>query len=281
MSLTSVRRIGLLLAMLLFVPATVLGATTSVTVLNAAPTVTSAALPSATVLPTSGANTSVTATIVVTDLNGCNDLSSVQAEVLTPAGATHVAPAAATYVSCDAGTAATYRYVFPMRFYDAPAVLESGYKLRVTATDSQGATGTNAASLLLFAYAELAALQLDRSTFGFGASISPGAQSSVLPLAVQNAGNVRVDTAVSGTHLTHASESASIGVGSMRYSTASNMSASSATSTTSATMTDFDLASGASSGRSLYWQLTVPSGEQQWVPSGAYAGTVTVSAVKG
>lgn len=275
------RHVGILLALLVALPATVLAATSSVIVVNAAPVVTSAALPSTTVLPTSGGTTTVTATIVVTDLNGCNDLSSVVAEVLKPSGAAHVASASATYVSCAAGTAATYTYAFPMRFYDGPAALDAGYKLRVTATDRQAASGTNAASLLAFAYAELAALQLDLGTIDFGASVSPGARSTVLPLGVQNVGNVPVDTQLAGTPLAHASEDASIAVSSVSYSTASDMANAAELGASASTLASFDLATGASSSRSLYWQLAVPSGETQWVPSGVYAGTVTVSAVKG
>ncbi|HET6405154.1 MAG TPA: hypothetical protein VFH78_10940 [Candidatus Thermoplasmatota archaeon] len=277
----ALRRVGLALAALLLVPATVLGATTSITITNAAPTVTSAALPSTSVSPTAGGVTNVTATLVITDLNGCNDLASVVAEVRTPGGAVHTASSAASYVSCSAGTAATYRYVFPMRFHDAPAALETGYQLRVTATDKQGATGTNLVSPLVFAYAELAAIQLDRSTFNFGASVAPAAQSDILALAVQNAGNVQVDTQLAATALAHASEDASIPVSALRYSLASNMSDATAMGSSSTTLSSFDLGAGAASSRSLYWRLAVPSGDAQWVPSGTYTGTVTVSAVKG
>ena len=280
-SLLTPRRVGLLAALLLVAPATVHAATTNVTITNVAPVVASAALPSDTVSPTAGGTTNVTATIVVTDLNGCNDLSKVEAEVLTPTDAVHVARAAATYVSCADGSAATYRYVFPMRFHDAPAALDAGYKLSVVATDKQGATGTNLASLLVFGYAELAALQLDLATFDFGADLAPGAQSATVPLAVQNAGNTRIDAQLAGTAMAHASEDAALPVESLRYASSSDMQDAMPMGATAATLDGFDLAAGAASARSLYWALSVPSGEAQWVPSGTYAGTVTVSAVKG
>jgi hypothetical protein len=59
------------------------------------------------------------------------------------------------------------------------------------------------------------------------------------------------------------------------------MSGSSALTGSAATLSSFDLAAGASSSANLYWQLTVPDGSSQWIPSGTYTGTLTVGAVSG
>jgi hypothetical protein len=43
------------------------------------------------------------------------------------------------------------------------------------------------------------------------------------------------------------------------------------------TLSSFDLAAGASSSKTTYFQLTAPSG----LPAGTYTGTLTVTAVSG
>lgn len=261
---------------------TTMAADTTVTVANSAPTVTSVSLPGSAISPTSGSTTTVASTIVVEDLNGCSDLFGVTLQVLKPDGSTsHFAASAATYSSCSAGVAATYTHSFTMAFHDDPALSTSTYKVKVVATDSQGATGDNAASLAVFNFNELAALNLNLSTFDLGSSLSPGSTSSTLQLGVQNHGNVQIDLQLSGTALSHATEAATIPVSNLSYSTSSTMSGSSPLSTSAASLSTFDLAKGASSSQSLYWQLTVPSGSTQWVPSGTYTGTVTLSAMKG
>lgn len=277
---TWLRRSTAFLLLALLVPASTLAQDTSVTVANVAPVVTSVTLPTDAVLPTAGGTTNVTTTVVVTDLNGCNDVARVAVEIRRPDNATHRPSADAAYISCAAGTAATYRLTFTMAYFDAAALDTSTYKAAVTVTDRQGATGTNLASLGTFRYAELAALRLDLSAVDFGA-VDPGSASSILPLSVANQGNVRIDTQVSGTTLAHATEAANIGVGNVRYGLAANLTDAAALGSSAAAVSGFDLAAGASSARSLYWQLSVPDGATQWVPSGAYAGTLTVTSVKG
>jgi hypothetical protein len=252
----------------------------SVNVANVAPVVVSVTLPGASIDPTAGTTTSVSTTIVVTDANGYNDVSSVTLEVLKPDGTTHVAASAAAF---DSGslTSATYKKTFAMNFYDAPAAGASTYKVKVVATDSQGAAADNVADLAAFHYAELVALSLGSASVDFGASLDPGDASAIQPLTVQNYGNVQIDVDVSGTALDHATESASLPVSSVAYDTASDMSGSAALSGSASTLSAFDLAKGASSTKDLYLQLTVPTGDDQWVPSGTYSGTLTVAAVSG
>ncbi|HEV8358979.1 MAG TPA: hypothetical protein VGR28_00845 [Candidatus Thermoplasmatota archaeon] len=257
------------------------GTDSLVNVGNVAPLVVSVTLPGSSVSPTAGSTTAVATTIVVSDANGYNDISSVAVLVLKPDGSTtHVASAAATF---DTGSAltATYTYSFNMNFYDDPALTTSTYKVKVTVTDSQGASGTNLASLAVFNYAELAALTLGAASLDMGSSLDPGDTSSAVSLGVTNAGNVQIDAQVSGTDLAHDTESASIDVGNMAYSTASDMSGSAALGSGATTLSSFNLAKGASSSKDLYWQLTVPDGADQWVPSGDYTGTLTVAAVSG
>lgn len=252
---------------------------TELNVTNAAPIVESVTLSTSSITPSAGSTTSVSPTLVVSDVNGCSDIDNVKVTVLKPDDTVHVAEAAATYQSCSAGTAATYTYSFNMNFYDAPALDTTYYKIKVTATDSQGATGDNLLDLTLFNYLELVALNVAEGTLDYGSGLNPGDTSSINSLTIQNHGNVAIDTDLSGTDMSHATESASIPVASSAYSTNSDMSASSTLSGTATTL-DLNVAAGSSSSSPVYWRLTVPSGEDQWVPSGDYSGTLTVSALK-
>lgn len=248
---------------------------------NVAPVVTSVTLPGSSINPTAGTTTSVATTIVITDLNGYNDIASVTLEVLKPDGSTtHIAASAATF-SSGALTEGTYTKTFTMNFHDDPALTTSTYKVKVVATDVAGATGNNVASLAVFNYAQLAALGLSPGTIDLGSSLDTEGQGSTVTIAVQNQGNVQIDAQVSGTALTHATESATIPVGNVAYSTASDMSGSAALTGSAATLSTFDLAKGASSSKNTYWRVTVPDGATQWVPSGTYTGTITVAAVSG
>lgn len=271
--------LGLLVVASLGLP-TGVGTGGEVQVPNVAPTIVSVTV-AASINPTAGTTTAVSTTIVASDANGYADLSSVTVLVLKPDGSTtHVASTAATFSS---GTAlqGTYTYSFNMNFYDAAALTTSTYKVKATATDAGGLTGDNVASLAVFNFAELAALNLNLATVDMGSNLDPATTSSIINLGVQNYGNVRIDTQVSGAALSHATESATIPVGSLAYSTASDMASSSALTTSATAISAFDLTAGASSSKSIYWQLTVPDGANQWIPSGTYTGTITVGAVAG
>lgn len=252
----------------------------SVEVANVAPVVASVTLP-ATVEPTAGGTTSVSVTIVAEDANGANDIASVRVEVLRPNGATTHVPAAAASLASATGVRGTFTYTFAMQYFDEPALGNSTYKVKVVATDSRGLAGDNLAALAVFNYAELVALNLQAGAIDFGANLEPGSRSAVVPLGVENHGNVRLDVQLNGSDMAHASLNASIPVGRVSYSTESNMSGSRALSAAPATLETFDLERGQGSSKPLHWQLAVPSGSEQWVPSGSYAGTLSVAALKG
>ncbi|MEA3166086.1 MAG: hypothetical protein QOJ26_955, partial [Thermoplasmata archaeon] len=91
----------------------------------------------------------------------------------------------------------------------------------------------------------------------------------------QNYGNMQMDAQVSGTALTLGSDS--IPVSAMAYSLASDLTGSAALSGSAATLSSFDLGSGSSSSKSIYFQLTPPTG----LPAGTYTGTLTVAAISG
>lgn len=248
---------------------------------NLAPTVVSVTLPSS-LTPTAGTTTSASTTVVVSDLNGYNDISSVTVEVLKSDGSTtHIASAAATFVSSVNLTDATYSYAFSMQFYDDAALTTSTYKVKVVVTDAGGLTGNNLASLAVFNYNQLVALNLAAGTLDFGTNLEPASTSATQSASVQNYGNVQIDVQLNGTTLTHESVAASVAVGYLNYSLNSDMSSKSSLTSSPATVSSFDLVKGASSSRLTYYALTVPSGSDQWVPSGNYTGTLTVGAVAG
>ena len=262
--------------------ATPLGAAPDLTggITNLAPTVVSVTLGAASVTPTAGTTTSLSTTIVVSDLNGYNDVTGVTVAIVKPDGSTvHQAASAASF-SSGTGVQATYTKSLSMNYYDPAALLTSTYKVRVVATDSQGATGDNLADLAVFNFAELAALNA-ASSVDLGSSLAPGDTSSIGSMQVSNYGNVQIDTQVSGTEPTNPSPSATLPVGSVRYSLNADMSSSSALATSSSTVSGFDLAAGSGSAKNIYWRMTVPSGADQYVPAGTYTSTVTVTAVAG
>lgn len=251
---------------------------TELQLINVAPIVVDVTLPS-TISPLAGTTQSVSSTILVEDLNGCSDIDTVMVTVEDPDGGAHIAATAATFQSCTLGTTATYTYAFDMNYHDAPALGSNHYKVKVVATDSKGATGNNLLDLALFNFEELVALNVSSGALDFGGPLNPGDQSSIVSLPLTNHGNVAINTELSGTDLAHETEEVSIPASAAAYSDASNMDGSSALTTSPAALA-LGITPGASSSEPVYWQLSVPSGEDQWVPSGQYTGSLTVSAVK-
>ena len=241
---------------------------------NKAPAIDGVSVP-ATVTPVAGGSVPVLVTATVSDGNGANDLLTVTIQVLKADNSAYLAAGPATLASAT-GKVATWTRSFSMAFHDDPGT----YKIVVVATDKQAATADNAAAPQTFAYATLAALNLGASSIDLG-TLDPGAASAVKTLAVQNHGNVRIDVQVNGTALTLASPAASLPVGSLKYGKAVDMSDAAALSATPTAMPAFDLAKGALSLGTLYWQLSVPDGAAQYVPPGSYTGDLTVSAVAG
>lgn len=272
--------LGLMLVLPLAVAPSVGAVDLSASITNVAPTIISitlAGLTSGTLTPVAGSTATVTATVVAADLNGFNDISGVTVGIIKPDGSTvHLAQAAGTFTgSGGAGLQATFTKALAMNFYDAAALTTSTYKVKAIATDAGSLTGTNALTLATFNYGQLVALSAPATLDLGGSGISPGAAGSITSMGTQNYGNQQMDLQVSGTDLAYSSST--IPVGSIAYSPASDMSGSAALTGSAATLSSFDLASGAASTKATYFQLTAPSG----LPPGTYAGTLTVTAVSG
>lgn len=248
---------------------------TSAVVGNAVPEVTDLAIP-ASVNPTAGSTTTVNTTATVFDGNGFLDLADVTITVYKADNTTvHLAAANATSNGDGSGVSQTYSHSFAMQFHDDPGV----YYVKAVAEDAQGATST--VFTASFLYTELAALSLDGSSLDFG-NLDPGVRSAVTSLSVTNTGNVQIDLDSSGADLQRAEGPESIGVARVKYDLSNaNMSTEQSLTSTEHTNTGFDLAKGASSSKTTYWQLDTPSGQEQYLPTGAYAGTVSLSAISG
>lgn len=276
------------LTVLAFLPSSpfVSAGDTTATIDNTAPVVSSQSLPSTSLSPTAGGTTTTTATFEIEDLNGCDDIVRVDAQVNDSSGAKKLGAVNITpHDSCSSGIA-TYTYTFDMPYHFDPATdlaADDDYRVYVEVEDKAGAVSNNDLdlSLLDFTYAELAALNLNTSTLDFGKSLDPGKTSGVAQLGVENYGNVQIDTDLSGGNLSHANEKAWIDVGQVKYNLTNDDTKASSLAGSATTVSGFDLAKGSGSSDTLYWWLDVPSGSNQWVPSGDYKGSVTVSAVKG
>lgn len=271
MKLNALLAFSLLLVPLATTPVSGIGET--ITITNLAPTVAISSVSGLTANaldPTSGTTSTITVTLVVTDLNGASDITGATAGLLKSDNSQHAAQAAAT-LSSTGVTTKTFTKTLSMNFYDAPGT----YKIKIIGTDAASATGDNLLALTSFTYNSLVALSAPSTFAVAGAGVAPGETASAQSLTITNAGNAQMDMQVSATDLTYNSNT--MAVGNIAYSLASNM-GSPATLTTSATsLTGFDLTYGASSTKNIYFQVTAPTG----LPPGDYTGTLTVTAISG
>ncbi len=267
-------------------PAVTTAGDTSVTIVNLGPEVLTVSLPSTDLSPTAGSTTTSELHVTVEDANGCSDIDRVSVHVNQDDNSTHD-PAVdlmqnGGWDSCTLGIA-HFNHTIEMDYHDPPAVDGSTYKVYVEAEDQDGATTNNLldlGGLLTFTYSKLAALAVSPQTIDFGSDLGPGESSSTQSTGIENQGNVDIDLDLSGTELSHSTESASLPVDSIEYSTQADMTSSTSLSSTASSLS-YGLASGASSSDDLYWAITVPTADENgWIPSGSYQGDVTVTALE-
>jgi hypothetical protein len=246
--------------------------------------------------PTAGGNTAVYVRITVNDSAGAADINYTTIQVLKLDNTTHVEAANAT-LEASSGNQSNYTWSFNMTFYDDAALDTSNYGVNASATSQAGETGSSTQTQGTFNYQELAALDVSLATISFG-SLAQGTISSAVTQTVTNKGNVIIDLKLYGTNLNLTSPSATIAVTNAKYATAgwyngaANVSVTDAQASamvgetasqlqaSEATVAAFDLAKGADSTKNVYWDLHIPSGLSQFIPSGIYSGTITFTAVK-
>lgn len=269
-----------LMVILLSAPAWADNVDTQASVSNQAPTVVEVALvedddsglPGAQIAPTPGASRTLSITARAQDGNGWRDLDSLSLEVTRPDG-TVLASLSATPTGEHSGRTQVYSASFSIDYYEAPGT----YTITSDVTDGPGSHGAHTDS---FTYQSLLAFALGSSSISFSAgALDPGATSSVASVNVINKGNVKFDTQVSGTDLDAVGFDAVIPVGNVKYSADPAMAGEVGLAAAPQTDASFDLSPGAGAARNAFFDVHVPSGDDQFVPAANYVGSVTIGAV--
>lgn len=276
------------------------GASTSVTVGNATPSVSAVAVTPSPIVLNDNATATVTITATITDSNGCGEVisSGSIAFVLYQSGVAATSSCTAstgcytgysTYSvqasdSCGASpdTTANVSTTIPVWYNADPTDSSSTYSAQwwvgyVKANDyldaSSSATSSTAVELNT-----LAGVAVTPSTINHG-QVSAGANSGATnqTATTTNTGNSKIDIEFSGTDMTGAG---TLTVDNQKYSTTSVTYASLAyTLSTTAALKDINLgattATTSPTTSSTYWGINIPNG----TASGTYTGTNTFTAV--
>ena len=258
-------------------PAAGLPVDTEGTVKNKDPKVRNLNVPH-TVTPLAGGDRVVEISFVAEDGNGKKDVAGGEVVVfdrdnLTVHGTGSVE---AEPVVLDEGEMREFAGTFTMRYWDAPAIGNESYTVRVRVVDEKGSW--SAPQWATFHYEPLAALSLSAAAIDFG-EVSPGARSAANELTIQNQGNVRIDLDVSGSSLLH--DRSALGPDRVRYSLDALFTDEDALTEAPATLAGFDLSPGPSSAKSVWWLLDVPPGSDAYVPAGAYHGSIAIVGLAG
>jgi hypothetical protein len=270
------------------------GASTAVTVGNAAPSVTSVAIVPSTITLTENATTSVTVTATITDGNGCDTVFTSGSIVATlyrsGVGASCSADDNNCYVNitmadtggtCTGGVdtsgdaSGTVAIWYHADATDASSTYPTEtWVVDVKATDSESASSTASSTAELNS---LYALDITAS-ISYGTLAADGDTGATNQIATTtNTGNYKLDIEFSGTDMTGPD---TIVAAQQKYSTTTATYASLAyTLSTSATARQVNLvkatASSTPSQQATYWGIAIPSGK----PAGAYTGTNTFTAI--
>lgn len=264
-------------------------ATTSVTIGNSAPSVSSVDLNAGTVITlTENSTTTVTCTGTITDTNGGSDISSATSTVYrSDLGSSCSADNENCYqissASCSLGapsgndrsvTCSTDLWFFADPT-DSGTYNASTWQCEITAADAQGAHGS-ATDATPPELNTLVALDVD-------ASISYGtlsANQTIDPITITTTatttGNAAIDVELSGTDLTGAG---TIGVGQQKYATSSVAYSGGVALSTSPTPLELESTKPTQNPSDqadvVYWGISIPEGQAV----GGYEGTNTFTAV--
>jgi hypothetical protein len=260
--------------------------TPTVTVGNAAPTVSNVNLTPDPIVLTENTTTTVTCTATLTDTNGGDDITSATATIYrSGVGSSCTADDNNCYKvsSCTLGTpvgddvdaTCTVDIWFHADPTDSGTYSTETWQCEVTAIDSQGATGSATDSTP----PELNTLNaiIVTASINYG-TLLPGATSSVSEITTATTtGNAAVDVQLSGTDMVSGADS--IPVSQQEYAT-SSVAYGSGTDLTS-TPTALELESlkptthPSDQADDIYWRIGIPDGQ----PAGTYTGTTTVDAI--
>lgn len=263
-------------------------ATSTVQVVNAAPTVSSVVLNGgADITLTENTTTSVLCTGTITDNNGGSDIVSATATIYrTSLGASCTANDNNCYqnISCTlSDPSGNNRYATctaAIWFHAEPTDTGSPWaadtwSCTITGVDTQGASGSGTSGTV-----ELTTLRaldftpsIDYGTYAPG----QGDASTTHETTATTTGNAAIDVELSGTNMTSGGNS--IPVGQQHYATSTVAWSSGTALTTTATSFNVDLPKPtthpSNSTDIIYWGIQIPEG----TPLGTYTGTVTVNAI--
>lgn len=211
--------------------------------------------------------------VEVSDANGWNDLSKVNARLLDPTGVL-LHERELVRVENGHGRLATFNTTYTFPFW-MPA---GEYTVEITVKDKPGARVTSAWT---FEVVPTLAMVLDARSISFGGDLEPGQNNSHDPASVviRNMGNTKLDLGMSGSDLTNATFDASIPADKLRFSLAQTMENERSLTRSLLVVDDFDLAPGADAAQSVYFALYMPTGDEQYVPAATYRGSLILSAV--
>lgn len=227
------------------------------------------------VAPVPGGDRLVRVQVRSQDDNGHRDVEDLEVEVFRPDGSRVAGPVRGDEGE-RSGRTVEHSASFSLAHFEPPGT----YAVRATATDKKGGTDTQEAT---FEYLALLAFSLDRPAVEFDAGeLAPGSTThgAPSPLGVTNQGNVPFDLQVSGTDLAALGvEDASIPASRVKYSSAPDMAGEAGLGADPLVDAAFSLAPGAGSVRQAYFDVHVPTGEEQFVPAATYVGAIRVGAV--
>jgi len=264
-------------------------ASTSVTIGNSSPSVSSVDLNAGTIITlTENTTTTVDCTATLTDSNGGGDISSATSTIYrSDLGSSCSADDANCYrltsAQCVLGSVSgndrpvtcTADIQFFADATDSGTYNASTWQCEITATDSQSASGsgTDASPPEVETLNALdVTSSIDFGTLSAGQTVDPLTITTV----ATTTGNVAIDVNISGTDLTGAG---TIGVAQQKYATSSVSYASGISLSTSPTPLELESSKPTSSpsnqADTIYWGISIPGGQTV----GGYSGTNTFTAI--
>lgn len=232
-------------------------------------------MPGAQLAPDSKGDTRVKITGLAEDGNGWRDLKKATFRVLRPDGSTMQDDKKGEESNEGHGRERRFTFEFALTSGDPPGA----YTVHMSVEDKHAAASTAQTTVEIMGYL---AFSVEQTSVSFGdAALGPGATSHASPasIAIRNLGNVPLDLSLTGAPLENIEADASLGPDRIRYSASPDMANERALAASGTIDTTFDLMPGLV--KSAYFDLHMPTGDEQYVPAGRYAGAITIGGVAG
>ncbi|MBI4392728.1 MAG: hypothetical protein HY556_02885 [Euryarchaeota archaeon] len=208
------------------------------------------------------------------DDNGWQDISGMSLKFKRPDGS-QVGGDVSGADRGHQGRSRDFAASFTLQHYDPPGT----YELEAEVSDG---AGDKESLIVVVTVQQLLAFSLDASSISFTAgSLDPGSSTHSGPstVGIINKGNVKIDLQVSATDMAAQGFDASIPAGRIKYSNAADMAGEVGLASAPSTDASFDLLPGSGAVRSAYFDIHVPTGDEQFVPAATYTGSISIGAV--